>query len=174
MPFLRTYSILSSKDVFYVKKHFKHNHTIDINKLCVNKNERNNIIQDLKNGKKPEMTIPEKSKFSSPKARVALTSNYVRTLYNNQIIRKYEHTDRDWFKTLISELSSDSSIINYVLKMPGQLIRGLAYDINKFLHCFQFPQQKKRYDSKLIKLYLQTPLAIPIDKILSNNILSAW
>ena len=163
MPFLRHIVFYSSKHVFHVKQHFKHNHTIGINKLRVNKNDRNNIIQNLKNGKKPEMIIAEKSKFSPPKVRVALTSNYIRTLYNNQIIRKYGHTDHDGFKTLISKLSSDSSIINYVLKMPGQLIRDLTYDINKFLHCFQFPQQKKRYDSKNQKLYLQTPLTIPIN-----------
>ena len=142
-PFFAHIVFYSSKHVFHVKQHFKHNHTIDINKLRINKNDRNNIIQDLKNGKKPEMIIAAKSKFSSPKARVALTSNYVRTLYNNQIIRKYGHIDRDGFKTLISELSSYSSIINYVLKMPGQLIRDLAYDVNKFLHYFLFPQQKK-------------------------------
>ena len=162
-PFFKYIVFYSSKHVFRVKQHFKHKHTIDTNKLRVNKIDRNNIIQYLKNGKKPEIIIAEKSKFSSPKARVALTSNYVRTLYNNQIIRKYGHIDRDGFKTLVSELSSDNSIINYVLNMPGLLIRDLVYDINKFLYCFQFSQQKIDMIQKLIKLYLWTPLTIPIN-----------
>ena len=116
-----------------------HNHDIDYTQLRLSDTDREFLIKEIKSKFFFEKFIREApDNLKSIKANV-LTANYLNNLYNQYVVRGFGKSDfistQNWFETQIGS----NMIMPYVIKYPGDCIKGLEYPEDGFLACYNFP-----------------------------------